>query len=272
MNRCCISLLTDFGLQDTYVGQMKGVIAGINPDATVVDLTHAIPPQQIRLAAFALADAIDAFPDGTIHVAVVDPGVGSCRRAIAAEIGVHKFVCPDNGLLTAVLERYTLKRFVELDQPRFWRSGVSRTFHGRDIFAPAAAAWSRGIDLAQLGTAINHPLVTLHLPHPVQDRDPGTGRPRLNAMVMGVDHFGNLITNLTRSQLPPDAKQVEIRFAGQSLSGIAECYADHQEGSLLALFGSSEKLEIAVANGNAAAQLKVGAGESIHVCWTTPPT
>jgi S-adenosylmethionine hydrolase len=246
---------------------MKGVIAAINPNATVIDLCHSIPPQQILQAAIALHEAIDAFPDGTIHVAVIDPGVGSRRRAIAAEIGPYRFVCPDNGLLTPLLRRFELRRFVELDRPQWWRKDVSRTFHGRDIFAPVAAAWSTGRDLSELGTIQTCPLIEISLPAPCAIAESDPNLKRLQCSILAVDHFGNLITNVTRYDIPRDAESVEVQIAGQCLSGIADCYADRAAGQLVALFGSSERLEISVVNGSAATKLNVAPGAGFTIVW-----
>jgi len=261
MSRSCISLLTDFGLQDTFVGQMRGVIAGINPDACVIDLTHEIQPQQVMQGALALADAIDAFPPGTIHVAVVDPGVGSSRRAIAAEIGQQKFVCPDNGLLTFVLQRAPLRRAVELNEPRWWNAVVSKTFHGRDVFAPVAAAWSLGRALEEFGTVLASPLAELAIPVV------RLGQCEIVGEVLAVDRFGNLITNVERRLVPDDSFQVEISVAGQCLRDLQTCFADRPAGECLALVGSTGRVEIAVVNGNAARQLHAGIGDEVVVRW-----
>jgi S-adenosylmethionine hydrolase len=266
MNQACISLMTDFGLQHTYVGQMKGVIAAINPGAVVIDLTHAIPPQQIIQGAMALADSVEAFPAGTIHVAVVDPGVGTARRAIAAEIGRNKFVCPDNGLLTLILQQEEVRRAVQLDNPRWHRPSVSATFHGRDLFAPVAAAWSLGHDLAELGSPITTPLVQLPWPDPQIETSPqGT---TVRGQVLAIDHFGNLITNVPQTAVPAEALGVRIEFAGRCLTSIQRCYGDRAEGECLALFGSSGRLEIAIVNGNAAHELKAAVGEPITIRWS----
>lgn len=267
MNRPCISLLTDFGLQDSYVGQMKGVIASINPQAALVDLTHAIPPQQILAAAVALSDSVDAFPSGTIHLAVVDPGVGSSRRAIAAEVGPYRFVCPDNGLLTLVLQRAPLRRAVNLDQQRWWRPTVSQTFHGRDLFAPIAAAWSLGHDLAEFGSPLTEPLMSL----PINECEvvPGTGSEAavIRGQILVIDRFGNLITNVTRDCIPPKTRQIQIEIAELCLHGISGCYSQRDPGTCIALFGSSGRLEIAIVNGNAAAELAATVGTPVTVSY-----
>lgn len=265
MNRPCISLLTDFGLQDSYVGQMKGAIAAINPEATVIDLTHAIPPQQVLQAAVTLADSIDAFPLGTIHLIVVDPGVGSARRAIAAEIGSYRFVCPDNGLLSLVLQREPLRRAVRLDQPRWWRPTVSATFHGRDVFAPVAAAWSLGHDLSDFGSPVDQPLQELTWPDVSVTSALDGVSTEVRGQVLTIDHFGNLISNIPRSAIPPEATRVTIDIGQMKLSGIVRCYADRASGDCVALFGSSDRLEVAIVNGHAAQHLGSGIGSSVCV-------
>lgn len=265
MNRPCIALLTDFGLQDSYVGQMKGVIASINPEAIVIDLSHSIAAQQVSQAATMLADAVDAFPPGTIHIIVVDPGVGSVRRAIAAEIGRQKFVCPDNGLLTHLLRRNEPQRVVQLDQARWWRTEVSSTFHGRDVFAPVAAAWSLGHDLLEFGSPLSDPPISLPLADCSIDppNDPGTAV--LRGEIMAVDHFGNLITNIRRSVIPAEAAEIQIDVGQHRLSGIVRCYADRAAGQVVALFGSSGRLEIAIVNGNAAGKMQILPGEAVMI-------
>lgn len=273
MNRPCISLLTDFGLQDSYVGQMKGVIAAVNPQALVVDLTHEIPAQQIACAAFVLADAIDAFAPGTIHVAVIDPGVGSARRAIAAEIGRYRFVCPDNGILSGVLKENALQRAVVLDDPRWWRPQTSQTFHGRDIFAPVAAAWSAGRDISELGSPVTGDLQRLNLPDYQVERivdGAGDGKVQpcatvLRGQVIAIDHFGNLITNVPRGAVPVAAGDVEVTFRHQHLPQIVRCYAEGDPGECVALFGSSGRLEVAVVNGNAARRFEAAVGDAVIV-------
>lgn len=265
MIRPCITLLTDFGVQDSYVGQMKGVIAAINPAAIVIDLTHSIPPQQIGQAALLLSDSIDAFPAGTIHLVVVDPGVGSARRAIAAEIGSYRFVCPDNGLLSQILKRQTLQRAVRLDHSRWWRPTVSETFHGRDLFAPVAAAWSLGHDLAELGSPLEGPLTVVSLPDCRIVRDADGATIAVHGEVLAIDHFGNVITNIPRSALPIGVPTAAVQVGDRTLPGIVRCYADGREGDCVALFGSSDRLEIAVVNGHAAKHLRVDLGQTVSV-------
>lgn len=271
MTRPTISLMTDFGLQDSYVGQMKGVIAGINSEAAVIDITHAIPPQNLVWGAIALCDALDAFPAGTIHVAVVDPGVGSSRRAIAAEIGPLKFVCPDNGLLTLVLRKYPLIRAVVLDREKWGRAVSAQTFHGRDLFAPVAATWSLGHDLTIFGPPLTSPLVTL----PIAEYQQITHRNGHSGTIRGhfvaVDHFGNAITDIPESAIPGPVIEFAITFGDQRLTKISRCYADESPGDTIALFGSNGRLEIAVVNGSAARQFGLRSGEEIAIDWCRKP-
>src|SRR2546422_2728542 len=191
MSRPVIALLTDFGTRDHYAGAMKGVILGICPDATLVDLSHDIPPHDVMTASLELAAGYKYFPAGTIFLVVVDPGVGSARRGIAAEAGEYRFVAPDNGVLTAVFNELPPKRTVELTERRYARPTVSRTFEGRDRFAPAAAWIAKGVELSALGRPAGS-IQRLSLPQPTATSEQLTGE------VLRVDRFGNLITNIDR--------------------------------------------------------------------------
>ncbi len=251
-----IALLTDFGLRDTYVAQMHGVIAGRNSSQRVIDVTHAIPPQNILAGAYALDDAVDAFPPETIFVVVIDPGVGSARRAIAAEFGSWRFVGPDNGLLSVVGERFAIGTVVELSNEDFHRPRRSATFHGRDIFAPAAAALALGTSLRALGSVITDPLTHLDRARPTRWQ---TDRAiTVSGIILDADHYGNLRSNLRRSDVFPPETEVtspaEITLDRQPIGGLSRCYADGGAGDVLALFGSNDRLEIAVCQGSAAAR------------------
>lgn len=264
-NRQCITFLTDFGSQDSYVGQMKGVALGINPHAQLVDLTHEIAPGQVLRGAFVWSDAISAFPPGTIHVGVVDPGVGSQRRLIAAEIGEQRFVCPDNGLLTMITARLPVRRAVTLDRPQWFRPNVSNTFHGRDIMTPVAAAWSLGHDLLELGSEHLEPLVTLA---PARLH---RGKTSLSGVVIDVDRFGNAITNIDGAALPAHCQSLTVEVGSLKVDGLARCYSDVESGEPVALIGSSNRLEIAIRDGSAADELQVEYGLPIVVRWTGEP-
>lgn len=264
--RPCITFLTDFGSCDTYVGQMKGVALGIHPDLQLVDLTHEIPRQQVLQGAFIWNDAVAVFPDDAIHVGVVDPGAGPVRRLIAAEIGRRRFVCPDNGLLSVILKRAVAHRIVLLDNPRWWRSHVSPTFHGRDILTPVAAAWSLGHDLAEFGSIQSTPLVTLPLADVVR------GRNSLSGLVINVDRFGNLITNIEAAELPPVCQNPQIEVGRFRIDGIKGCYTDVEPGEPLALTGSAGLLEISIRDGNAADEFHANCGHSVIVRWKAAQT
>lgn len=258
-----VVLMTDFGLQDSYVGQMRGVLLGLNPQLRIIDLTHAIPPQDLLVGAITLADSLEAFTPGTIFLAVVDPGVGSGRRMVAAEIGDWKFVAPDNGLLTGVLRRYPFHGAFALENPRYRREKISGTFHGRDIFAPTAAHWSLGVDPAHFGSAITNGLVEIPWPEIV------TTPIGIHGKVLMSDHFGNLITNIMVSDLPPTSQEgLRIFFAGQELSGIGSHYAQAPAGEPMALISSSGRLEIAIPGGNAARFFEHPRGATLEVQWT----
>lgn len=246
-----IALLTDFGLRDTYVAQMHGVIAQRDTALRVIDVTHAIPPQNVLAGAYALSDAVAAFPPGTIFVAVVDPGVGSTRRAIAAEFGAWRFVGPDNGLLSVLLDQYALATVVELTNPAYHRQPRSSTFHGRDIFAPVAAAWATGIPIAAFGPPCTTPLVRLDHAKPTKRTE---GKQELIAgVVIDADHFGNICTNIHRDDLRGNVSNGwNVKLDDTAIGPLANCYADGTPGDVLALFGSNDRLEIAICRGSAA--------------------
>ena len=259
--RPCITFLTDFGTRDTYVAQMKGVVLGINPEVQLVDLTHEIPPQQILRGAFVWNDSVTAFPAGTIHVGVVDPGDGSDRKLVAAEIGEHRFVCPDNGLLTVILQNTKLHRAVSLDNHKWWRKSASNTFHGREILAPVAAHWSLGVDLAELGPPLTTSLATLPM------ASTRRGQTSLTGQIVDIDRFGNLVTDIEPIQLPPDAQSLRFEIGSFHVSGLSTCYVDVDEGEPLVLIGSSGRLEISIRNGSAAEELQADFGRRIVARW-----
>lgn len=259
-----ITLLTDFGTEDTYVGVMKGVIASLCPDARVIDLTHEVPPQDIATGAFLLDISVDYFPEGVIHVAVVDPGVGTTRRPVALRTPRALFVGPDNGIFTLVLQRYKLLQAVCLDNPRYHLPGPSATFHGRDIFAPVAAHMARGVPLEEVGTPLTR-LQRLPLPRVRVDWQ------GIRATVVHIDRFGNAITNLTRADYEAwrsrwDVKEPAVEVSpGAGLLPIHRTYGDVPRGQPLALFGSSDRLEVAVNGGNAAQMLHLQRGHTVKV-------
>ena len=248
-----ITLTTDFGSADGYVGAMKGVILGIAPDVRLVDISHEIAAQDVRGAGYVLGHAAAFFPLGTVHVAVVDPGVGSRRRPLLITTPVASYVGPDNGLFTFALDEGGAAVF-ELDQPEFWQPNISRTFHGRDIFAPVAAHLARGIVPYALGSPISDP-VRLPAVAP-QRRADG----HVAGHVIHVDHFGNLITDIPGGWVGVGRWCVEI--AGRRIGRFGTTYADATAGALLILVSSAGTLEIAVRDGNAAALLGVGVGNA----------
>jgi S-adenosylmethionine hydrolase len=254
-----ITLTTDFGLADGYVGTMKGVILSIDPTATIVDISHDISPQDVREAAYTLYAAYPYFPQGTVHVVVVDPGVGSERRAIALRTPRATFVAPDNGVLSYVVAGEDAEEIVNLTNPRYHLLPISRTFHGRDIFAPAAAHLARGIPLTELGQPLAE-MVTFPLPRP-QVRPDGT----IVGQVIHVDRFGNLITSIMSKDLAdhPLLREGTIKIKGQSIREIANHYTEGMSGKLLALIGSSDHLEIAVAGGSASKILAARVGDEV---------
>ena len=256
-----ISLLTDFGLKDGYVGVMKGVIWGIAPQAQIADITHLIRPQNVLEGVLALGRAAPYFPAGTVHVAVVDPGVGTARRPIAARLGDHFFVGPDNGLCTMLVDQARRAggpvAFVHLDQPRYWLPKISNVFHGRDIFSPVAAHLANGVSLEALGSPVDDPHL-LHLSIPQRTAQGWIGQ------VIVVDNFGNLSTNLAATDLA-GIDQIVVRIAGREIHGLVKTFGDRQPGELVAMLDSSDALSICIVNGDAAAQLGVQVGQIVEI-------
>jgi S-adenosylmethionine hydrolase len=255
-----IALLSDFGSKDHYVGTMKGVILGICPDVTLVDVTHEIAPHDVLDGALELAAAYRFFPAGTIFLAVVDPGVGSARRGIAAEVGDYRFVAPDNGLLTAVLREVQPRKIVELTERRYARPTVSRTFEGRDRFAPAAAWLAKGIQLPALGRN----LATLQKIDIPQAAEAGE---EIRGTVLRIDRFGNLVTNIDRRTFEKFAREkgVQISAGASTVGRLVATYADIQDGEVCALFGSTDHLELAANAGSAAEALRLSRGADVVI-------
>lgn len=260
MARPVIALLSDFGTLDHYAGTMKAVVLGICPDATLVDITHDIPPHDVLTASLELAASYRYFPPGTIFLVVVDPGVGSARRGLAAETTDFKFVAPDNGVLTAVLRETSMRRVVELTERRYARPTVSRTFEGRDRFAPAAAWLAKGIELTALGRPAGA-CITIDIPLPDLSADMVSGQ------VLRVDRFGNLVTNIDRKTFEKLAQSgsIQIIVGEQAVGRFVATYAEAAAGELCALFGSTDHVEIAVNSGSAAEQLGLGRGARVTV-------
>jgi S-adenosylmethionine hydrolase len=256
-----LTLTTDFGLKDGFVGTMKGVIWSICPDAQIADISHAIAPQNVLEGALVLGRAYAFFPAGTVHVAVVDPGVGTRRRPLAARLGAYFFVGPDNGLFTPIYEEAEKNGWpldiVHLTNKHYFLAEVSRTFHGRDIFAPVGAALANGVPLAELGPAIPDPL-RLAIPKP--EKTPAGWR----AHITGVDAFGNLATDLPAAALDEHAP-VTFRLLGREVRGLAASYGDKGPGELVALVDSENHVEIAIVNGSAAQVLGARVGDVVEV-------
>jgi S-adenosylmethionine hydrolase len=256
-----ITLLTDFGLRDGYVGAMKGVIWSIAPQAHIADLSHEITPQNILQGALVLERTTGYFPDNTVHIAVVDPGVGTQRRPIAAHLGNHTFVGPDNGLFSLVIARARSTQqpmeFVHLDQPQFRLANVSRVFHGRDIFAPVAAHLANGVPLQALGTLINDP-VLLELSQPTPTPDGWLGQ------VTDMDAFGNLQTNLRQEHLA-DFERLSVKLHKVMIKGLVQAFGDRPAGEWVALIDSSGYLSISLVNGNAAQTLPASIGDAVEI-------
>ncbi len=261
-----IALTTDFGLQDAYVAIMKGVILQIAAHVTLIDYTHGINPGNIVEAAYLLHSGYRYFPRGTVHVAVVDPGVGSNRRAIALQTPEATFVGPDNGVFALVAEDAYRNwgsdvQLVELTEPRFWLPNPSATFHGRDIFAPVAAHIEQGTPLTALGQPIDTLTPTdLWAPKVLEDHV-------LSGQIIHIDQFGNCITCINREDLQAHGlgDQIVVEIIDQQLPGLFRTYSDGQVGIPICLIGSSGHLELAVRNGNAAALLGVGIGDKFRV-------
>ena len=257
--RPVIALLSDFGSRDHYVGTIKGVIIGICPDAHLVDITHDIAPHDVVDGALELAAAYKYFPAGTIFVAVVDPGVGSQRRGIAADVGDYRFVCPDNGLLTVVAREAPPKKVVELTERRYARPTVSRTFEGRDRFAPAAAWLAKGIQLPALGRAVSD-IQRLDIPQPAMDGS------TLSGAVLRIDRFGNLVTNVDRKTFEKFGREgIQITAGGKTVGRLVATYSEIQAGEVCGLFGSTDHLEFAANSGSAAETLGLVRGAPVEI-------
>lgn len=258
MARPIVALLTDFGTRDAYVGAMKGVILQICPDVTIVDLTHDIAPHDVRGGARTLAACHPYYPPGTIFVAVVDPGVGSPRRAIAVDTGDSRLLGPDNGVLSAVLEQHRPKKIVELTDRRYQRPTISKTFEGRDRFAPAAAHLAKGVALTLLGRGVTD---YERLVWPAAQ----IGADGIEGEVESVDRFGNLVTNVPRAAVERLVRDgaVDVRLGPHAVPRLVATYAEAASGEVCALFGSTDVLEIAVNGGSAAARLEAGPGAPV---------
>jgi S-adenosylmethionine hydrolase len=264
MSRALVALLSDFGTRDHYVGAIKGVILEICPDATLVDISHDVPAHDVLTAALELSDVYHLFPSGTIFLVVVDPGVGSARRGLAIDTGDYRFVAPDNGVLTAVLQETPLKRAVELTERRYARPTVSKTFEGRDRFAPAAAWLGQNVQLSALG----RPVTDYHLLNiPVSGVTDG----RLSGQVLRIDHFGNVVSNIKRKTFERYVQVsnggIQIEVGPHSIGRLVERYVDIRDDEVCAIFGSTDHLEFAANSQRAVDRLEVQRGVPVTVSY-----
>lgn len=257
-----ITLLTDFGLQDEYVGVLKGVILGIHPETRIIDITHNIQPQDIKAAAYTVKSAFRFFPQQTVHVAVVDPGVGSQRAIIAVACAGHFFLAPDNGLLSPLLVENRPDCVYRVENQNLFKHPVSRSFHGRDVFAPVAAHLSFGLPLKAVGPAINPKnLQPLNVRYP-KIKYSGT----LEGEVVSVDRFGNLMTNISHTDITElGTAKVVVMIGNTIIEKIVDYYAQGLHGEVCAIIGSRDCLEIFVNCGDAAASLNSGPGDVVQV-------
>jgi S-adenosylmethionine hydrolase len=261
-----ITLLTDFGLADEYVGVMKGVIARINPGVTIVDICHHIDPQDIVHGATILASSFDFFPEGAVHVAIVDPGVGGTRRILALDCGRYRFVVPDNGLIEWVMRKVTVTAAVAVENPNFCLASVSQTFHGRDIFAPVAAHLAAGLPMTELGPAVPpESLVSQVVP-----RCQLAQGQSLIGTVVAVDRFGNLLSNIDAASIAALTRQsagksIIVKLGGHRIEKLSTSYDSVAWHAPLAIIGSRDLLEISVNGGNAQQQLNVKKRDDVQV-------
>jgi S-adenosylmethionine hydrolase len=257
-----ITLTTDFGTSSPYVAAMKGVILSINPDATIVDITHSVGPQDVRQGALALFHYARWFPPDTIHVAVVDPGVGSARAIVYARIGEHHFVAPDNGLLSRLALATLPSTIITVTEPQYWLTPLSSTFHGRDIMAPVAARLSLGLAPEQLGPS-QPELIKLKW------TEACVSETKIQGSVESIDSFGNLITNIAADALAnvPRGEETAIVCDEHETRGIFQAYADQPPMTLIAVIGSSGRLELAIVGESAADMLGIPVGAAVIVQW-----
>ncbi len=259
-----ITLLTDFGTRDHFVASMKGVMFNINPNIEVVDISHEVPPQDILEAAFLIRSCYSYFPNRTIHVVVVDPTVGSSRKALMVATENYYFLAPDNGVLSLIYDVEEVSSVVEITAEHYIASEVSKTFHGRDVFAPAAAWLAKGLDILNFGEPVEE-YARLSLP-----KAKLVGDSLLKGMIVHIDRFGNLISNISRTDLEEARNKVpgaifKAVIAKQEINGLKEFYSEGQKGELIALFGSTNFLEIAQAQGSAAKTLGITRGGELGV-------
>jgi S-adenosylmethionine hydrolase len=257
VQRGIVTFTSDFGLRGGYVAQVKGVILGLAPGVSIVDVTHQLGPQNVVEGAFVLSEIVDAFPPGTVHLAVVDPGVGTERRLIAVALASQWFVVPDNGVVSVAAHGRTVEGIWEITEPSLRRGRVSSTFHGRDVLAPAVAHLVLGGAPAELGPACDS-FISVKQLHATESDGALWGE------VIVADSFGNLITNIAGARVAgvsPEKWTIDV--ASRRIDGLSRTYGEHPRGSLVALVGSGDWVEIAVVGGNAAARLHAGQGTAV---------
>lgn len=260
-----VTLMTDFGLKDGNVGVMKGVIHSIAPNATMVDISHQIAPQNIMETNYVLTRSVPYFPAGTVHIFVIDPGVGTARKPMIAQIGDQYFVGPDNGALTGLILKARADgapcRFFELDKPQFWLPKVSHVFHGRDIFAPSAAHFAAGVPIEKLGTEFFEPVLVDQNP-PTIEANSVTGQ------IVYIDHFGSLASNITQEQvaaLSGDQSLIKISINDHQIDGMVNTFGERPHGSLISLYSSTGVVIVSVVNGSAAEAIGGKIGDTIRL-------
>jgi len=260
MSRPVVALLTDFGTSDHYSGTIKGVVLDICPDANVVDISHDIPPHDVHTASLELAASYKYFPFGTVFLVVVDPGVGSGRRALAADTGNHRFVAPDNGVMTHVFRESSQQFVVELTERRYARPTMSRTFEGRDRFAPAAAWIAKGVQLSAFGRQLSDYQL-------LESSEAFVRNDQIVGEVHQVDRFGNIMTNIGRQMFTRYAERgsLQIQIGNESIGRVVDTYADIGVGEVCGLFGSTERLEFAANAESAVKRLAVALGAPVIV-------
>jgi len=256
-----ITIMTDFGVRDGFTAVMKGVILNIAPATTIIDVTHLISPQNVREGAIVFGRGAGYYPDGTIHICVVDPGVGTARRPLAARFDTQTYVGPDNGLITLMHARAKREgwpmAFYHLNQSKYWLPEISNIFHGRDIFAPVAAHLAAGVPLASVGSPIDDPV--LFLLSPVESTPNG-----VRGEIIHIDHFGNIATNIRQADLS-QLGEASVTVRGVEMRRLVRTFGDRAPGELVALINSVGELAIAVVNGNAGQRLGAQVGDSVEV-------
>jgi S-adenosylmethionine hydrolase len=266
VTRPIITLTTDFGLSDHFVGVMKGVILGIQPAAQLIDISHGVRPYDIADGAFTIAQAYQYFPKKTIHVVVVDPGVGSARRPLLAEVAGQYFVAPDNGVLSMIFAREKTARVRHITSQRYFLDPVSRTFHGRDVFSPVAAHLAAGVTPAQFGKRVEDYIRATFDELKKSAQPKPTGKQAWTGAILKADHFGNLATNLHVDQFPSVRTHAfALKVGLQSITRLALTFSECAAGELFVVVGSTGYLEVAVSEGSAAEALGCGAGSPVEL-------